>query len=67
MEESAVLPSWNDGPAKAAILDFVRSVTAPGEEFVPPDDRIVTFDPAGEQRLTTGGGTSRWCSDPKHW
>src|SRR5436305_1328757 len=30
------LPSWNDGPAKQAILDFVRHVTTPGgaQEFV---------------------------------
>jgi hypothetical protein len=24
---SSVLPSWNDGPAKQAILDFVRATT----------------------------------------
>ena len=54
MEESAVLPSWNDGTAKAAILDFVRSVTAPGEAFVPPADRVVAFDNDG----------TLWCEKP---
>ena len=42
------LPSWNSGPAKAAILDFVAQVTkdgAPG--FVPVSQRIATFDNDG--------------------
>src|SRR3954463_14751345 len=39
------LPSWNDGPAKQAILDFVKRVTTPGgPDLVPPEDRIATFD-----------------------
>jgi hypothetical protein len=42
------LPSWNDGPAKQAILDFVAAVTAEGgEKFVAEDDRIATFDNDG--------------------
>jgi hypothetical protein len=44
----APLPSWNDGPAKQAILDFVRATTdtaSPG--FVPPGERIATFDQDG--------------------
>ena len=42
------LPSWNDGPAKQAILDFVRVTTASGgEQFVPPAERIATFDQDG--------------------
>jgi phosphoglycolate phosphatase-like HAD superfamily hydrolase len=42
------LPSWNDGAAKAAILDFVESVTdAGGPDFVPPPERIATFDNDG--------------------
>jgi len=36
------LPSWNDGPAKQAILDFVRTISQ-----VPPEDRIATFDQDG--------------------
>jgi phosphoserine phosphatase len=54
VKESAVLPSWNDGPAKAALLDFVRSVTEPGDGFVPPADRIATFDNDG----------TLWCERP---
>lgn len=36
----AVLASWNDGKAKAAILDFVKRGTTKGSNFVPPADRI---------------------------
>jgi hypothetical protein len=39
------LPSWNDGPAKQAILDFVRATTTQSDfNFVAPDDRIATFN-----------------------
>lgn len=42
------LPSWNDGPAKKAIIAFVKKVTKPGSpEFVPPSERIATFDNDG--------------------
>ncbi|HEX7079390.1 MAG TPA: HAD family hydrolase [Gammaproteobacteria bacterium] len=42
------LPSWNEGPTKEAILDFVASVTTEGsEDFVPVDQRIATFDNDG--------------------
>jgi phosphoserine phosphatase len=42
------LPSWNDGPNKRAILDFVASVTTPGSvNFVPQEERIATFDNDG--------------------
>jgi len=42
------LASWNDGPAKQAILEFIRATTdASSKEFVPPDDRIATFDQDG--------------------
>jgi len=43
----AALASWNDGPAKRAVLDFVASVTTSGSAFVPPADRIATFDNDG--------------------
>src|SRR5262252_1776320 len=44
----AALASWNDGPAKQAIFDFVRATTAQGSlQFVPPEDRIATFDQDG--------------------
>ncbi len=42
------LPSWNEGPAKASILNFVRSATdASSPDFVPEEDRIATFDQDG--------------------
>jgi len=46
--QAADLPSWNDGPAKAAIIDFVEGVAADGgSRFVPPQDRIAVFDNDG--------------------
>jgi phosphoserine phosphatase len=42
------LPSWNDGPAKKAIVDFVQTTTTQGSpRFVPPAERIATFDQDG--------------------
>jgi hypothetical protein len=42
------LPSWNEGPAKQAILDFVKTTTDKNNgKFVAPDDRIATFDQDG--------------------
>ena len=42
------LPSWNDGSAKQAIVDFVRATTDQGSpKFVPPEDRVATFDQDG--------------------
>ena len=42
------LPSWNDGAAKQAILDFVTATTTEGgASFVAPEDRIATFDQDG--------------------
>ncbi|WP_246770896.1 HAD family hydrolase [Aestuariivirga sp. YIM B02566] len=42
------LPSWNDGPAKQAILDFVKRVTVEGAvDFVPVPERIAVFDNDG--------------------
>jgi phosphoglycolate phosphatase-like HAD superfamily hydrolase len=41
------LPSWNDGPAKQAIVDFVSAATTPGPDFVEVADRIATFDNDG--------------------
>ena len=42
------LPSWNDGPAKQAIVEFVQSTTTQGgPQFVPPAERIATFDNDG--------------------
>jgi len=42
------LPSWNSGPAKQAILDFVAKVTDPdSKEFVPVPERLAVFDNDG--------------------
>jgi len=42
------LPSWNDGPAKQAIVGFVKvTTTQGGPQFVPPEVRIATFDNDG--------------------
>jgi phosphoglycolate phosphatase-like HAD superfamily hydrolase len=49
------LPSWNDGAAKSAILDFVARVTNEGgPDFVPPPERIAVFDNDG----------TLWCEQP---
>ncbi len=46
--ETDPLPSWNDGPTKQSILDFVTKVTTEGgPEFVKPADRIAVFDNDG--------------------
>ena len=55
MADTQPLPSWNDGAAKSAILDFVARVTNQGEtDFVPPGERIATFDNDG----------TLWCEQP---
>jgi phosphoglycolate phosphatase-like HAD superfamily hydrolase len=42
------LPSWNDGPAKQAIVTFVQETTTQGgAKFVPAEERIATFDQDG--------------------
>lgn len=42
------LPSWNDGPTKQAILDFITAATSKGDPgFVPPHERIAVFDNDG--------------------
>ena len=46
--QTAPLASWNDGPAKQAIVDFVRATTdSANPSFVPPAERIATFDQDG--------------------
>jgi len=46
--ETDPLSSWNDGPTKQAIVDFVTKVTDPESgHYVEPDDRIATFDQDG--------------------
>ncbi|MBI5578451.1 MAG: haloacid dehalogenase-like hydrolase [Deltaproteobacteria bacterium] len=49
------LPSWNDGPTKQGIISFVEKVTKEGSAaFVPPAERIATFDNDG----------TLWCEQP---
>ena len=48
MTETTLLPSWIDGPSKAAILEYVDAVTNPGsEDFIPEPARIAVFDNDG--------------------
>jgi hypothetical protein len=52
------LPSWNEGPAKQAIVDFVHATTVKGSpKFVPPAERIATFDNDG----------TLWCEQPMYF
>jgi hypothetical protein len=52
------LPSWNDGATKQAIVKFVERVTKEGgPEFVPPAERIATFDNDG----------TLWCEQPMYF
>ena len=49
------LPSWNEGAAKQAILDFVARTTTPDSPgFVKPEERIAVFDNDG----------TLWCEQP---
>ncbi|HSC29289.1 MAG TPA: HAD family hydrolase [Vicinamibacterales bacterium] len=42
------LPSWHDGAAKAAIVEFVEAVTTEGgADYVPADERVAVFDNDG--------------------
>src|SRR5437016_6877454 len=50
--------SWNDGPAKQAIVAFVAKVSKEGSpDFVPPAERIATFDNDG----------TLWCEQPMYF
>jgi phosphoserine phosphatase len=46
-QSDEVLPSWNDGEAKRAIVEFIDVATTEGPGFVEPADRIATFDNDG--------------------
>jgi phosphoserine phosphatase len=47
-EAADPLPSWNDGKSKQAIVAFVKKTTTAGTpDFIPPDERIATFDNDG--------------------
>jgi phosphoglycolate phosphatase-like HAD superfamily hydrolase len=52
------LPSWNDTGSKKAIVAFVEKVTKEGSsDFVPPNERIATFDNDG----------TLWCEQPMYF
>src|SRR5438094_9898845 len=52
------LSSWNDGATKKSITDFVAKVTTEGSsDFVPPEERIATFDNDG----------TLWCEQPMYF
>ena len=51
-----MLDSWNDGPTKSAIIDFVGRVSTEGPDFVAPQDRIAVFDNDG----------TLWCEKPAY-
>lgn len=46
--QADALPSWNDGPVKQSLLDFVaRTTTMGGRDWVPVPERIACFDNDG--------------------
>jgi phosphoserine phosphatase len=52
---TAALTTWNDGPAKAAIVAFVRAVRGDdGSSAVPSEERLAVFDNDG----------TLWCEKP---
>jgi phosphoserine phosphatase len=50
------MDSWNDGPTKSAIADFVARVTTEGPDFVEPAARVAVFDNDG----------TLWCEKPMY-
>jgi hypothetical protein len=47
--------NWNDTASRVAIIDFVQRVTTEGgPDFVPPSERVATFDQDG----------TLWCENP---
>jgi phosphoglycolate phosphatase-like HAD superfamily hydrolase len=48
------LASWTDGATRSGILEFIRSVSTPGDGFVVPAERIAVFDNDG----------TLWCEKP---
>jgi len=57
LAQTDALPSWNDGPAKTSIIDFVGRVTTQGgADFVRIEERTATFDNDG----------TLWCEQPMY-
>jgi phosphoglycolate phosphatase-like HAD superfamily hydrolase len=42
-----VLASWNEGPAKQSIVDFIAAATTPGPGYIEVSERIAAFDNDG--------------------
>jgi hypothetical protein len=56
-----LLPSWNDRPAKQAIIDFVRATVDPSSSgHVRPEDRIAVFDQDGTPYGSNSPCTRKW-------
>jgi phosphoserine phosphatase len=52
-----MLDTWNDGPTKSAIVDFVGRITHDGSsDFVEPEARVAVFDNDG----------TLWCEKPAY-
>jgi phosphoserine phosphatase len=51
---TGVLPTWRDGAAKQAILDFVGRACGDGPDAVPVEERVAVFDNDG----------TLWCEKP---
>jgi hypothetical protein len=57
LAQDGPLPSWNEGPAKRAIISFVDKVSKEGTpDFVPATERIAAFDNDG----------TLWCEQPMY-
>ncbi len=57
LAQADALPSWNEGPTKTSIIDFVARVTRQGgPDFVPAEQRIAAFDNDG----------TLWCEQPMY-
>ena len=56
MSGNALLPSWREGDAKSAVLEFVESVSGPARPTCHPPERIATFDNDG----------TLWCEKPQY-
>lgn len=50
------LDTWRDGPAKAAIVEFVARVSGDGPDYVAPEERVAVFDNDG----------TLWCEKPAY-
>ena len=70
-QQAEPLPSWNDGPAKAAILDFVHATRDPASpDFVAPGARLVAvtgYGQDGDRQRARAAGFDRHLVKPVTW